>query len=85
MCMNGKGIILFLLNYGVHTFINASTLKLHAGSDKYSNRLLPDWVPFHPHRWWIHVRTVYVPMCYLYGIKFKAEENDLIRALREVM
>jgi lanosterol synthase len=24
-------------------------------------------------------------MCYLYGIKFKAEENDLIRALREVM
>ena len=47
-------------------------------------RLLPDWLPFHPHRWWIHVRTVYVPMCYLYGIKFKAEENDLILALREV-
>lgn len=47
-------------------------------------RLLPDWVPFHPHKWWIHVRTVYVPMCYLYGIQYKAEENDLIRSLREV-
>ncbi|KAF7973658.1 hypothetical protein HWV62_13902 [Athelia sp. TMB] len=45
--------------------------------------LLPDWVPFHPHKWWIHVRTVYVPMCYLYGIQYKAEENDLIRSLRE--
>lgn len=45
--------------------------------------LLPDWLPFHPHRWWIHTRTVYVPMSYLYGIRFKMEENDLIRALRE--
>ncbi|KIM82936.1 hypothetical protein PILCRDRAFT_819733 [Piloderma croceum F 1598] len=45
--------------------------------------LLPEWLPFHPHRWWIHVRTVYVPMSYLYGKRFKAEENDLILALRE--
>ncbi|KAG6865713.1 hypothetical protein C0991_012529 [Blastosporella zonata] len=45
--------------------------------------LLPDWLPFHPHRWWIHTRTVYVPMSYLYGIKFKMEENDLILALRQ--
>ncbi|KII85825.1 hypothetical protein PLICRDRAFT_44240 [Plicaturopsis crispa FD-325 SS-3] len=44
--------------------------------------LLPDWVPFHPHRWWIHVRTVYVPMSYLYGIKYKAEEDELIISLR---
>lgn len=48
------------------------------------NRLLPDWVPFHPHKWWIHVRTVYVPMSYLYGVKYKMEENDLILSLREV-
>ncbi|PFH51033.1 hypothetical protein AMATHDRAFT_3423 [Amanita thiersii Skay4041] len=45
--------------------------------------LLPDWVPFHPHRWWIHTRTVYVPMSYLYGIRFKARESDLILSLRQ--
>ncbi|GLB41717.1 putative terpene cyclase mutase family protein [Lyophyllum shimeji] len=45
--------------------------------------LLPDWLPFHPHRWWIHTRTVYVPMSYLYGVKFKMEENDLILSLRK--
>ncbi|KIY70790.1 terpene synthase [Cylindrobasidium torrendii FP15055 ss-10] len=45
--------------------------------------LLPDALPFHPHRWWIHTRTVYVPMSYLYGVKFQHPENDLILSLRE--
>ncbi|KAJ3576453.1 hypothetical protein NP233_g413 [Leucocoprinus birnbaumii] len=45
--------------------------------------LLPDWLPFHPHRWWIHTRTVYVPMSYLYGIKYTFPENDLVRELRQ--
>ncbi|TFK39425.1 terpenoid cyclases/protein prenyltransferase alpha-alpha toroid [Crucibulum laeve] len=45
--------------------------------------LLPDWIPFHPHRWWIHTRTVYVPMSYLFGIKFTMPENDLILSLRQ--
>ncbi|KAG6334196.1 hypothetical protein ID866_4896 [Astraeus odoratus] len=45
--------------------------------------LLPDWVPFHPHKWWIHTRNVYIPMSYLYGVRFQMEENDLIRALRQ--
>ncbi|EIW79190.1 terpene synthase [Coniophora puteana RWD-64-598 SS2] len=45
--------------------------------------LLPDWLPFHPHKWWIHTRTVYIPMSYLYGIRFKMEENELVLALRE--
>ncbi|KAF9477756.1 terpene synthase [Pholiota conissans] len=45
--------------------------------------LLPEWVPFHPSKWWIHVRNVYIPMSYLYGIRFKMEENDLILSLRE--
>ncbi|EMD38881.1 hypothetical protein CERSUDRAFT_112601 [Gelatoporia subvermispora B] len=45
--------------------------------------LLPDITPFHPHKWWIHTRAVYLPMGYLYGIRFKMEENDLIRSLRE--
>ena len=51
---------------------------------KYHLRVFPDWLPFHPHRWWIHTRTVYIPMSYLYGIRFKMEENDLILSLREV-
>ncbi|KIP08795.1 hypothetical protein PHLGIDRAFT_87649 [Phlebiopsis gigantea 11061_1 CR5-6] len=45
--------------------------------------VFPDWLPFHPHKWWIHTRTVYIPMSYLYGIRYKMEENDLILALRE--
>ncbi|KAF7308670.1 Terpene cyclase/mutase family member [Mycena chlorophos] len=45
--------------------------------------LLPDAIPFHPHRWWIHTRTVYIPMSYLYGIRFAMPENDLILQLRE--
>ncbi|KAI0044521.1 terpene synthase [Auriscalpium vulgare] len=45
--------------------------------------LLPDWLPVHPSNWWIHTRTVYVPMSYLYGIRYTAEEDDLILSLRE--
>ncbi|KAF5383417.1 hypothetical protein D9757_006167 [Collybiopsis confluens] len=45
--------------------------------------LLPTQLPFHPHRWWIHTRNVYIPMSYLYAIRFKAPENELILALRE--
>jgi lanosterol synthase len=46
--------------------------------------LFPDWVPFHPHKWWIHVRTVHVPMTYLHGVRFTHPLNDLTRALRQV-
>ncbi|KAH9840136.1 terpene synthase [Rhodofomes roseus] len=45
--------------------------------------LFPDLTPFHPHKWWIHTRTVYIPMSYLYSLRWKMEENDLILALRE--
>ena len=27
-----------------------------------NDRLLPDWMPIHPHRWWVHTRQVYIPM-----------------------
>lgn len=47
-------------------------------------RVLPEWLPFHPYRWWIHCRMVYLPMSYLYGIRFQAKETDLILSLREV-
>lgn len=45
--------------------------------------VLPEWLPFHPSRWWTHCRMVYIPMCYLYGIRWSMPENDLILALRE--
>ncbi|KAI5780780.1 terpenoid cyclases/protein prenyltransferase alpha-alpha toroid [Geopyxis carbonaria] len=45
--------------------------------------LMPDWVPFHPWRWWVHTRAVYLPMSYVYSLKHSHPENDLIRSLRE--
>ncbi|KAH8090819.1 putative lanosterol synthase [Filobasidium floriforme] len=45
--------------------------------------LLPDWVPFHPHRWWIHTRNVYIPLGYLYGVRFVGEITPLVEAIRE--
>ena len=45
--------------------------------------LLPDWVPFAPWRWWIHMRQVFMPMCYIWDKKFTCEETDVIRGLRQ--
>ncbi|KDQ58025.1 hypothetical protein JAAARDRAFT_129210 [Jaapia argillacea MUCL 33604] len=45
--------------------------------------LLPDWFPIHPHKWWIHTRAVYLPMSYLYRLRFQTPETPLILALRE--
>jgi hypothetical protein len=47
--------------------------------------LLPDYFPFHPGRLWCHCRMVYLPMCYLYGIRFvydQADSDPLVRELR---
>ncbi|RHY18916.1 hypothetical protein DYB36_010382, partial [Aphanomyces astaci] len=44
--------------------------------------LLPRWLPFHPGRTWVHCRMVYLPMSYLYGIRFQAAETPLIVAIR---
>lgn len=46
--------------------------------------LLPDWLPIHPWKWWIHTRNVYIPMGYLSGKGFQCEEDELIRSLRQV-
>lgn len=75
----GRDSILFLLSFG-----KLNTPNTLSDSALITSRLFPDWVPFHPHKWWIHTRNVYIPMSYLYGIRFKMEENDLIRSLREV-
>ncbi|KAI1254187.1 hypothetical protein MGN70_004583 [Eutypa lata] len=45
--------------------------------------LLPDWVPFAPWRWWIHMRQVFLPMGYIWDKKWTCEETDVIRALRQ--
>lgn len=46
--------------------------------------LLPEWVPAHPWRWWIHTRNVYIPMSYISGKGFQAELDPLLRSLRQV-
>lgn len=45
--------------------------------------LLPNWVPFHPWRWWCHNRQVYLAMSYMYSLKRSHPENELTRSLRE--
>ncbi|EGE83049.1 Lanosterol synthase erg7A [Blastomyces dermatitidis] len=45
--------------------------------------LLPDWVPFAPWRWWIHMRQVFLPMTYIYSKKFSHPVDDLTRQLSE--
>lgn len=32
--------------------------------------LLPRWFPFHPGKLWCHCRMVYLPMCYVYCMRF---------------
>jgi lanosterol synthase len=45
--------------------------------------LLPSFLPFHPSRWWVHSRQVYIPMSYLAGRKAKAELDPLLKSLRK--
>lgn len=45
--------------------------------------LLPDWIPFHPGKWWCHVRLVYLPMGYMYGERLKCPKDSLIMQLRK--
>ncbi|RDD36321.1 Lanosterol synthase [Trichoplax sp. H2] len=45
--------------------------------------IMPQWMPAHPSTIWCHCRQVYLPMAYCYGIRFKAKEDDLIKALRK--
>ncbi|RIB00665.1 lanosterol synthase [Gigaspora rosea] len=45
--------------------------------------LLPYFVPFHPGRFWIHTRVIYLPMGYCYGRRLSAEITPLIEQLRQ--
>ncbi|PQE08309.1 lanosterol synthase protein [Rutstroemia sp. NJR-2017a BVV2] len=45
--------------------------------------LLPDWVPFAPWRWWIHMRQVYIPMSFIWSKRFTYKTTPLIEQLRQ--
>ncbi|KAI9595151.1 terpenoid cyclases/protein prenyltransferase alpha-alpha toroid [Syncephalis fuscata] len=45
--------------------------------------LLPEIFPAHPWRFWVHTRMVYLSMGYIYGKRFRCEETDLVRELRQ--
>jgi lanosterol synthase len=45
--------------------------------------ILPDWVPFAPWRWWIHIRMIFLPLSYLYSKRWIMPETELIRELRK--
>ncbi|KAI0190572.1 squalene-hopene-cyclase [Astrocystis sublimbata] len=44
--------------------------------------LTPRAFPLHPANWWMPIRNIYSGMCYLYGYRFQAQEDDLIRVIR---
>ncbi|KAF2455683.1 terpenoid cyclases/protein prenyltransferase alpha-alpha toroid [Lineolata rhizophorae] len=47
--------------------------------------LLPDWVPFAPWRWWVHMRQVFLPMSYTYSKKWSYPLTPLTAELRKEM
>lgn len=44
--------------------------------------IFPEWIPFHPWRYWCHARMVYLPMAYCYGAKVTGPLTDLVKELR---
>ena len=44
--------------------------------------LLPYALPVHPGRMWCHCRMVYLPMCYVYGIRGTGPSSPLTEALK---
>ena len=45
--------------------------------------LLPNWIPFHPWRWWVHNRQVFLVMSYLYSLRRSRPVDEFTLALRE--
>jgi lanosterol synthase len=43
---------------------------------------LPEWLPFHPHRWYCHTRYIYLAMSYLSGRGFVADLGAMRDELR---
>ena len=47
--------------------------------------LLPRWFPLHTYRMWSYCRTVYMPMSYIYGLRYQGPVSDIVLQLREGM
>ncbi|XP_041119674.1 lanosterol synthase [Polyodon spathula] len=45
--------------------------------------LFPSWMPAHPSTLWCHCRQVYLPMSYCYAVRLTADEDELVRSLRQ--
>jgi 2,3-oxidosqualene cyclase len=41
--------------------------------------LLPEWLPFHPSRYYCHTRQIYLGLAFLYGKRFRANLPDTLR------
>eukprot|EP00921_Rhytidocystis_pertsovi_P009409 GHVQ01015140.1.p1 GENE.GHVQ01015140.1~~GHVQ01015140.1.p1 ORF type:complete len:968 (+),score=67.33 GHVQ01015140.1:399-3302(+) len=41
-----------------------------------------DYIPFHPGRFWNHCRFVFLPISYLYGLKFSCRQTPLVMEIR---
>jgi lanosterol synthase len=44
--------------------------------------LLPQWLPFHPQRFYCHTRSIYLAIAYLYGCRFRTSLGPLTNELR---
>ncbi|KAI0506202.1 squalene-hopene-cyclase [Xylaria bambusicola] len=44
--------------------------------------LTPRWFQGNPANWWMPIRNLFMGMSYLYGHRFQAPEDDLIKAIR---
>ena len=77
----GRVSIPYLRNCGKY-YLLASIIvfRLIATSKQ---RLLPEWLPFHPWRWWVQTRSVYLPVSYLYVNKCQMPLNPLLQAIRD--
>lgn len=45
--------------------------------------LLPSWLPFHPSRWWVQCRVVYLPTSYLWSNRCSMTLTPLLEEIRE--
>jgi 2,3-oxidosqualene cyclase len=46
--------------------------------------MLPEWLPFHPSRFYCHTRLIYLGIAFLFGLRFQADlPEDLRGALRD--
>ena len=65
------------------TMVNSRCAPISDRSIDEKHRLLPDWIPIAPWRWWIHIRQIYLPMSYIVSKGFRYPLTPLTSQLRE--